>query len=59
MLVRATATGYANSHQKMKGDIFVIADKLFSSKWMEKIEESPKVEPKSIGQKIKDKLGGK
>lgn len=57
MLVRATATGFSNNHQKSKGDVFVISDDLFSPVWMEKLEDTHKEE--TVIQRIKNKLGGK
>lgn len=61
MQVKAKSPGYYGNHYKSIGDIFDIEDRLFSSKWMIKLQESPKEERRkpTVVQKIKTSLGGK
>lgn len=40
MKVRATQLGFSGDRRRKEGDIFTIPDHLFSSKWMENLDES-------------------
>ncbi len=53
MKVRATQLGFAGDRRRREGDIFDIPEHLFSSRWMEKVDEEEDVKPRR-GRKPKE-----
>ncbi len=53
MKVQATQLGFYGDRRRKEGDVFDVPDHLFSSKWMEKIDEEEEVKPRR-GRKPKE-----